>query len=551
MLHRFQRCAATSRHLISRVPKLGTKNKIIGRFQSENAENHDLDDKQNAVRNILVAVGAVHEDDTCALDWTIENMLRKGDQLHLVHCVPSLANQDQFFSIPSGRILKLPSLVGSPEAWESSMKTSWETRMEEMYGRKLTEAEVPYQLHVIQEAFKTGKGGVGAAICAQAEKMSAAAVVLSSHSRGGLGELLLGSVANYLIHKCSKPVAVLHGGMINAGNVDSWKHPETGLQMPTSSVQDTADKMGAAFSRGVEVLKRSTAEAAATAATVLVNNVTKKESSSTNELSGTTPVGSTAASPTTSSYAGGTAAAPAASADPPSTPPPISDPEDPDAAAAAPPFTSRHILIPVDASDESLATCKWTLDNLYKKGDMICLVHIIPCLPPTAMSSYPPFDTPLSVGSPWPAMILSPNSTSGPTGSQPVPDEVAEKEEVEWKQSQMSRFTEVLERHGVKYTFDVIAEFTQDPVISIGEELCVMASHLNAAAVIMSTHQRSALSELLFGSVTTYVSHHSDKPVVVLHNMGSGFETQGAAIQEGTATRVNPVISTLMGALGM
>jgi hypothetical protein len=76
-----------------------------------------------------------------------------------------------------------------------------------------------------------------------------------------------------------------------------------------------------------------------------------------------------------------------------------------------------------------------------------------------------------------------------------------------------------------------------------------MASHLKAAAVILSTHQRSALSELLFGSVTSYVSHHSDQPVVVLHNTGIGFEAKGAVLQEDA--HVNPVLATLKGALGI
>lgn len=34
--------------------------------------------------------------------------------------------------------------------------------------------------------------------------------VLVSYSKGGLGELLQGSVATYLTHHCSRPVAVLH-----------------------------------------------------------------------------------------------------------------------------------------------------------------------------------------------------------------------------------------------------------------------------------------------------------------------------------------------------
>ena len=104
--------------------------------------------------------------------------------------------------------------------------------------------------------------------------------VLVSYSKGGLAELLQGSVASYLTHHCSRPVAVLHlGGGQTAvpavGGDDGGRNREGGHAEET------------------------TAAAAATA--------------------------------------GGDGG-------------------------------GRNLLVPVDGSDESLASLRWTLDHLYKQG---------------------------------------------------------------------------------------------------------------------------------------------------------------------------------------
>lgn len=52
--------------------------------------------------------------------------------------------------------------------------------------------------------------GIGAAICDRAAAEGAALVVLGSQTRAGLEEFMLGSIATFVSHHCTAPVAVLH-----------------------------------------------------------------------------------------------------------------------------------------------------------------------------------------------------------------------------------------------------------------------------------------------------------------------------------------------------
>lgn len=54
------------------------------------------------------------------------------------------------------------------------------------------------------------KASISAALCARTKADGAAAIVIGSASRGGLKEALLGSIAANLAHNCEVPVVVLH-----------------------------------------------------------------------------------------------------------------------------------------------------------------------------------------------------------------------------------------------------------------------------------------------------------------------------------------------------
>ena len=52
---------------------------------------------------------------------------------------------------------------------------------------------------------------------------------------------------------------------------------------------------------------------------------------------------------------------------------------------------------------------------------------------------------------------------------------------------------------------------------SIGEAVCKRADALDAAAVVMAKHQRSAVSEFFLGSTAKYCTVHCKRALVVLH----------------------------------
>ena len=105
--------------------------------------------------------------------------------------------------------------------------------------------------------------------------------VVASFAKGGLPELLLGSVAGYLTHHCPRPVAVLHMG--------KWAQEAAPPVSPPATTSPT--------------LKVEAAAAAGAAGA---------------------------------------------------------------AESAAP--AGRNLLVPVDGSEESFQSCRWTLDNLYRTG---------------------------------------------------------------------------------------------------------------------------------------------------------------------------------------
>lgn len=58
---------------------------------------------------------------------------------------------------------------------------------------------------------------------------------------------------------------------------------------------------------------------------------------------------------------------------------------------------------------------------------------------------------------------------------------------------------------------------SQTDADSVGAVLCQRATDLGAAALIMASHNKSALKAWFLGSASRYCAKHCTQPLVVLH----------------------------------
>lgn len=84
----------------------------------------------------------------------------------------------------------------------------WRRILQQHYAPLVQQYDVPTCFDVITDV---GEDNVAHTISHTAERLNAAALVLSAHGKGSLLEWLVGSVANYCAHHCRQPVVVLHG----------------------------------------------------------------------------------------------------------------------------------------------------------------------------------------------------------------------------------------------------------------------------------------------------------------------------------------------------
>lgn len=152
----------------------------------------------------------------------------------------------------------------------------------------------------------------------------------------------------------------------------------------------------------------------------------------------------------------------------------------------------RKILVAVDESKASDKTFKWALDNVYRAGDAMHLIHVIP---------------------PGQRLVVSPDL--GIEGV--IEEDEATKKQVETHALEFihERFERVLSAKSVPYDVHLIRCDTSTD--SIGQLICNRAESLDAACVVMAKHNKGTLKEFFLGSCSSYVIHHCKQPVVILH----------------------------------
>lgn len=154
--------------------------------------------------------------------------------------------------------------------------------------------------------------------------------------------------------------------------------------------------------------------------------------------------------------------------------------------------SGRKILVAVDASAESEDALQWTLQNMYRTGDVLHFLHVVPRQEPATTYGAPPVD-------------FLPQQN--PKSSQKLAEQA------------LSFIKERL--------LPMLGDMQPEPVVhvvksdtdtdSIGNVVCQRAEAHGVVAVVMAGRSKSNVGDFFMGSVTNFCTHHCKKPVLVVH----------------------------------
>jgi len=69
----------------------------------------------------------------------------------------------------------------------------------------------------------------------------------------------------------------------------------------------------------------------------------------------------------------------------------------------------------------------------------------------------------------------------------------------------------------VPFKLTVVGEDGAAYGVGVGDTVNSVAKELDAAMVVVASHRKSALTEFLMGSISNFLVHHAERPVLVLH----------------------------------
>ena len=190
--------------------------------------------------------------------------------------------------------------------------------------------------------------------------------------------------------------------------------------------------------------------------------------------------------------------------------------------------SGRKILVAVDASAESEDALQWTLQNMYRTGDVLHFLHVVPRQEPATTYGAPPVDF-LPQQNPKSSQKLAEQALSfikerllpmlGDMQPEPVVHVVkvcagALPNTGSWSVSMC--------------TCNDASSFILNPLFlyllqsdtdtdSIGNVVCQRAEAHGVVAVVMAGRSKSNVGDFFMGSVTNFCTHHCKKPVLVVH----------------------------------
>lgn len=163
--------------------------------------------KPSPKRMLIVAVDDSDSSEH-ACEWTATNLWREGDVIHLLHVITALPSVVYGAGPMSGLGSQFIYVLEPPvEAY----KQATEQYMARRFQKGLKMKGIPFESEIALEVIDGGASSVANAILNKAETLGASALVVGSHSRGGLKALVLGSTAMWLCHHSRRiPIVVVH-----------------------------------------------------------------------------------------------------------------------------------------------------------------------------------------------------------------------------------------------------------------------------------------------------------------------------------------------------
>ncbi|KAK9917547.1 hypothetical protein WJX75_005646 [Coccomyxa subellipsoidea] len=144
----------------------------------------------------------------------------------------------------------------------------------------------------------------------------------------------------------------------------------------------------------------------------------------------------------------------------------------------------RNLLVPVDDAEDCERALQWCLDNVYRKGDTIHLLHVVPHAHNSSFSHL---------------------------------DEHQDEMLAEQARGFIEdRFLRSLEASRVPYHVCIVRGETDTE--SVGQLICQKADELRASLVAMAAHNKGRLVRFIVGSTTRYCIRHSHVTVLVMQN---------------------------------
>ncbi|KAF5833293.1 hypothetical protein DUNSADRAFT_10458 [Dunaliella salina] len=140
-----------------------------------------------------------------AFSWMLKTVYQDGDEIHIVHVVPRIKFQAAGYAVPS---LNAPMNIDR-EAYDEVIHKAEEFIVRRFLSKFPQESHSTPIVHIIKS--ETDSASKGHIICEKAADLQSTMVCMGNHNRGAVAEFFMGSVSQYVVHHCKRPVLIVRG----------------------------------------------------------------------------------------------------------------------------------------------------------------------------------------------------------------------------------------------------------------------------------------------------------------------------------------------------